>query len=538
LFFYNPAKEIYGHYRVLSHGEDALVKTRITHLYQDRQHQIWVSTENGLYCFNQQRSFLKVYSDKNGLPSNLIYNTLEDKQGNLFITTSKGLARYDVTHGAITIFTQANGLLTDQFNYNSGYRDAAGKLYFGSVKGMIAFNPDGFQPNNYTPPVYFTGFQIFNKEAAINNQGSPLNKSIVLTQKITLPYNQATFSIEFSALNFGSPGNVQYAYQMRGIDNTWNYIGANNRIYFTNLPPNTYRLSVKSGSGNDRWSNNMVSIYIEILPPWYKSTLAYLLYSALLLLAAYLVFRFYHNRQLAKQQRKMELFEIKKEKEFYQSKIDFFTKIAHEIRTPLTLIRAPMEKMLKQVHALPQFEKYLLAMNRNTERLLTLTNQLLDFRKIESDHFLVNPTSFNVTELLRTSWANFQSAAEQKNLHLQFIATEAVYVQADEESTIKIISNLLDNAVKYGRSKIIAEIQPLKQNDKCVTIAISNDGNLIPDALHDKVFEPFFRMKETEKATGTGIGLSLARSLAQLQKGDLTITTDRGLNTFILTLPV
>ena len=538
LFYYNPSKQLCGRYRVLNKGEDALAKTRITRLYQDRKHNIWVSTENGLYCFDQQRSFLKFFSDKTGLPGNLIYNTLEDKQGNLFITTSKGLVRYDVNSGAINVFTQSNGLLTDQFNYNSGFIDAAGKMYFGSVKGMIAFQPDRFQPNNYTPPVYFTGFQTFNKEAAINNQGSPLNKSIVLTQKITLPYNQATFSIEFSALTFSSPGNVQYAYQMRGIDNAWNNIGTNNRIYFTNLPPNTYHLSVKSGNSNDAWSNNIVSIYIEILPPWWKSTVAYLVYIALLLIVAWLVFRLYHNRQLAKQQRKMELFEIKKEKEFYQSKMDFFTKIAHEIRTPLTLIRAPMEKMLKQIHALPQFEKYLLAMNRNTERLLTLTNQLLDFRKIESDHFMVNPTSFNVTELVRNSCANFQSAAEQKNLHMQFIATDAIFVQADEESTIKIISNLLDNAVKYGKSKIIVEIQPIKLNDRWITIAISNDGNLIPDALHDKVFEPFFRMKENEKATGTGIGLSLARSLAQLQKGDLTITTESGLNTFILTLPV
>src|SRR5207248_2758870 len=144
-------------------------------------------------------------------------------------------------------------------------------------------------------------------------------------------------------------------------------------------------------------------------------------------------------------------------------------------------------KMLKQVNALPQFEKYLLAMNRNTERLLTLTNQLLDFRKIESDHFLVNPTCFNVTELLRNSCAIFQSAAEQKNLQIQFIAANAIFVQADEESTIKIVSNLLDNAVKYGKSTIIAEIQPLKPNDKWITIAISNDGNLIPADLHDKV---------------------------------------------------
>lgn len=538
LFFYNPAKKVYGHFRVLSHGEDALVKTRITRLYEDRHYNTWISTENGLYRFNQQQGSLTTYTDKNGLPGNLIYNTLEDKQGNLYITTSKGLVRYDVNQGTFHIFTQANGLLTDQFNYNSGFIDSLGKMYVGSVKGMIAFQPDGFQPDNYTPPVYFTGFQIFNKEAAINNQGSPLNKSIVLTKKITLPYNQATFSIEFSALSFSSPGNVQYAYQMRGIDNAWNHIGTNNRIYFTNLPPNTYQLSVRSGSGNNRWSNNIVSMYIEILPPWYKSTLAYLLYVALLLLAAYLVFRYYHNRQLAKQQRKMELFEIKKEKEFYQSKMDFFTKIAHEIRTPLTLIRAPMEKMLGQAAMLPRFEKYLQAMNRNTERLLTLTNQLLDFRKIESDHFLVNPTRFNVTALLRSSWAVFQSAAEQKNLQMQWIAADPVFVQADEEATTKIISNLFDNAVKYGKSTIIAAIQPLQPNDKWVKITISNDGPLIPAAFHDKVFEPFFRMKENEKATGTGIGLSLARSLSQLQKGDLTITTTRELNTFILTLPV
>lgn len=538
LFYYNPAKQVWGHYRVLSNGEDALARTRITRLYEDQQHNTWISTENGLYCFDQKRSFLKFFSDKTGLPSNLIYNTLEDKQGNLFISTSKGLARRDHSRGTINVFTQANGLLTDQFNYNSGFIDAAGKMYFGSVKGMIAFRPDAFQPNHYTPPVYFTGFQTFNKEAAINNQGSPLNKSIVLTKKITLPYNQATFSIAFSALTFSSPGNVQYAYQMRGIDNAWNYIGNNNRIYFTNLPPNTYQLSVRSGSSNDRWSDNIASIYIEILPPWWKSTAAYLLYIALLLVVTWLVFRAYHNRQLAKQQREMELFEIKKEKEFYQSKMDFFTKIAHEIRTPLTLIRAPMEKMLKQVDALPRFEKYLLAMSRNTERLLTLTNQLLDFRKIESDHFLVDPTCFNVTELLRNSCANFQPAAEQKRLQMQFVAADAYFVQADEESTTKIISNLLDNAVKYGKSKIIAEIQSLKPNDTCITITVSNDGNLIPAALHDKVFEPFFRMKENEKATGTGIGLSLARSLSQLQKGDLTITTARGLNTFILTLPV
>jgi ligand-binding sensor domain-containing protein/signal transduction histidine kinase len=538
LFYYNPAKQIFGHCRVLSHGEDALAKTRITRLYEDRQHNTWISTENGLYCLNREHSFLRFFSDKNGLPSNLIYNTLEDKQGNLFVTTSKGLARYDFNRGIINVFSQASGLLTDQFNYNSGFIDSSGKMYFGSVKGMITFRPDGFQPNNYTPPVYFTGFQTFNKEAAINQQGSPLSKSIVLTQKITLPYNQATFSIEFSALTFSSPGNVKYAYQMRGVANAWNYIGTNNRIYFTNLPPNTYQLSVRSGSSNGRWSNNIVSICIEIMPPWWKSTAAYLLYIALLLIVAWLVFRSYHNRQLAKQQREMELFEIKKEKEFYQSKIDFFTKVAHEIRTPLTLIRAPMEKMLKQVDNLPKFQKYLLAMNRNTARLLTLTNQLLDFRKIESGHFLLNPTCFNVTELIRDSCAIFQSAAEQKDLQMQFIAADTIFVQADEESTIKIISNLLDNAVKYGKSKIIAEIQPLKLNDKWVTISVSNDGNLIPGALHDKVFEPFFRMKENEKASGTGIGLSLARSLSQLQRGDLTITTAQGLNTFILTLPV
>jgi signal transduction histidine kinase len=218
--------------------------------------------------------------------------------------------------------------------------------------------------------------------------------------------------------------------------------------------------------------------------------------------------------------------------------MDFITHIAHEIKTPLTLIKAPMEKILMQAASFPSIEKYLLSMNRNTNRLLSLANQLLDFRKIESDHFMLNPTLVNITELAKNICANFQSIAEERNKQLQLIINEPVFANLDEEATTKIMNNLLDNALKYGKHTVTVNVLPAHQEEKFVTIAVSNDGNMIPESYHEKIFEPYFRLKDSDKASGTGIGLSLARSLAQLQNGNLILVAKNGLNTFIVTFPI
>jgi ligand-binding sensor domain-containing protein len=321
-----------------------LAANRVSCVLEDSEHYIWVATESGLYKYDPRSKHIREFSIKNGFPVNLIYSLLEDGNKHLWISTSKGLLSFDTRTEKVTIFTKSNGLLNDQFNYNSAFKDDAGKMYFGSVKGMISFKPDEFVTNTYTPPVYITGFQVSNNELDVNQNGSPLKKSILLTKHITLNYYQSSFSIDFSALSYTSPGTTEYAYKMDGLYEQWTYIKTNRKAYFTELPPGNYTFRVKAANSSGVWNAKETILNIEVLPPYWKSTWAYLIYTAFIIGFFMWLINRYHNRLQAKHNHKMEVFENEKEKEIYQAKIEFFTTVAHEIRTPLTLIKGPMEK--------------------------------------------------------------------------------------------------------------------------------------------------------------------------------------------------
>ena len=538
LHYYSPSKKIYGDIQVWKQNKNLFAENRITYILESYNKTIWIATEDGLYNIDLQTKKTYIYSDKTGLPGNMIYTIVEDSNYNKWITTSKGLVLMDKNGRVLRVFTKNNGLLGDQFNYSSCYKDKDGSIYMGSVKGMISFNPDNLETINYIPSIYLTNISFFNASLSVNPQKGPLRKSILITDKITLPYNQSTFHIDFAALNYTSPDNIEYAYMLEGLDQNWNYIKNNRRVYFTNLSSGTYRFVVKSTDNNGNWANNEKILSIKILPPWWLSRLAYTIYTLLGILAIYAVTRFYHNRQQEKQKIKMVAFERVKEKEMYESKIDFFTKIAHEIRTPLTLIRAPMEKIMNNISQAPRVEKYLMVMDKNTRRLLELTNQLLDFRKIESDEFSLHKEHINVAELLQNIYASFIPLAEHKAINFELhVPDKNIVGYIDEEATTKVLSNLFDNAIKYGRSFVrVAISRSLVSND--IIITLSNDGQEIPENLKDKIFEPFFRTAHAEKIRGTGIGLPLARSLAELQGGSLSLESINGINIFAFHLPL
>lgn len=535
LYYYNPSLKIFGRLKFIQKNADRFEKSRVTYIYIDRLQQLWVCTEDGLFKIIPGTKKIVGYSTENGLPGNLVYSIIEDNNNYLWITTSKGLLRLNPETGATHTFTQTNGLLSNQFNYSSAFKDNAGYIYFGSVKGLIRFNPSQLDTQNSVPPVYITNMQINNVDVNITNNG-PLTQSILHTSQVTLSYLQSSISFDFAALHFTSPQNVEYAYRLEGAGESWNYIKTNRTVYFTNLSPGTYRFVVKSTDSNGNWPPNEKSIVIKILPPWWLSKWAYAVYTALLIAIVYLVINFYHNRQKEKQKAQMALFERKKEKEMYESKIDFFTKIAHEIRTPLTLIKAPLEKLMRNLTQSPQNEKYLMVMSKNTERLLDLTTQLLDFRRVEAGAFTLTLEEKNINDLLKSIWNNFYPLAENKKVQTDMMEEGSYQCKIDEEAVIKIISNLLDNAIKYCHQKVTMSVAD--GGDGFVEIAVSNDGPLIPDGLRNKIFEPFFRSQKTDKITGTGIGLALSRSLAELLGGSLYMQVKDHLNVFVLKLPV
>ena len=540
-FYYHPKTGKHGNIRF---GDQ--VKNKIFNefpvygILEDSSGAMWFTTEGGgLIRLSADKKVLKKFTTANGLPTNVLFRVLEDDSKHLWISSLKGLICYDMLTEKFKTYTQANGLITDQFNFNSAYKDNKGKMYFGSVKGMIAFDPKDFERKETGPSTYITGFQINNKEIMPNAAHSPLTESILYTDTIVLAYDQNNFSIEFAALNYSSPEVTRYEYLMRGLEKSRTYLSSNRKAYFTDLSAGDYTFIVRAKSNVDSWVGKERRIFIQILPPFWESHLAYFIYLMIFVILLFWSIRYYHRYLERKNSNKIRLFEHEKEKEIYQAKIEFFTNIAHEIQTPLTLILGPVERLIKQAEEQLRVKKSLLMIEKNAKRLAELTGQLLDFRKTEMDQFGLNFVNTDISSLLKEQILSFRQEAEKYHisLHLELPKT-LVIVFADREALVKICSNLISNAIKYAASTTTVSISSFHPKDETFTIRFSNDGKGIPDEFRDRIFEPFFRFHGKDKP-GTGIGLSLAKSLAELHNGSLQLVSGEvNLIIFELTLPV
>jgi ligand-binding sensor domain-containing protein/signal transduction histidine kinase len=537
--FYDPATGKKGNFRYAENNVHSASSDRINSIFEDSRGRLWFATEGGLCRYDRSTGSFTRYTTGNGFPSNFMLSILEDRQANLWISSSRGLSCFNPDNGTVKTYTRANGLLSDQFNFNSAYKDPAGRMYFGSGKGFISFNPDEFVQNTFAGPVYITGFQVHNRELPITAKGSPLQRSVTSTGSITLTYRQSTFSIDFALLSYTAPEIAEYAYRMEGLDKNWTYLKTNRKAYFTELAPGTYVFRVKAANSGGVWSRE-TSLVIEVLPPWWRSWWAWTLYAMLAAVVIWYIIRGYHKKTEQKNRRRIELFETAKEKEVFKAKIEFFTNVAHEIKTPLTLIKAPLEKVIRKAGHLPEIKDSLSIMQRNTNRLIDLTGQLLDFRQTELNGYSLSFVKANISELTEEMFASFRTLAEQRQLDLSLdMPAEALYAYVDIEAFNKILGNLLGNAIKYAAGRARIQLLPFTEQDSYFTITVCNDGHLIPEEMKEKIFEPFFRLKETEMQKGTGIGLALSRSLATLHKGTLVLEPGNGdMNIFVLRIPV
>ena len=550
IHFYNPAT---GKSGTILHNENdpnSLSNNRVNSVFKDSRNNLWFTTEEGLCKWNEQTGNFTRYGTANGFPSNFMFSILESTAGELWISTTKGLVRFVPTTGKADVFTTANGLISDQFNYSSAFKDTDGRMYFGSTKGLISFHPKEFRQSAFSPPVYITQFEIANQETGIGKKGSPLKVSITYTDSIILTYDQSTFSIDFAALGYTATETIQYAYQVEELSNNWVNLKKNRRVDFTELRAGTYHFRLKAMNSYGIASPNEKNLIIRILPPWWLSNYAYITYFILLMLGIYFTIRYYHQRMEEKNKQKFEKLEVAKEKEVLEmrlvknkelldAKIDFFTNVAHEIKTPLTLIKVPLSRITRKAEALPELERSLKIMNRNTNRLIELTNQLLDFRQTEIDKFHLSFVHTNVTQLVEEACNDFSDLAEEYGLSFSTdIPQEALFANIDVDAFNKIINNLIGNAIKFADKKVMIELLPYYKDDQSFSIRVKNDGYLIPAKQKEKIFEPFYRIPETEAQTGSGIGLALALSLTKLHNGTLILEPSiDNMNCFLLTLP-
>jgi signal transduction histidine kinase/DNA-binding response OmpR family regulator len=341
------------------------------------------------------------------------------------------------------------------------------------------------------------------------------------------------------ALSFTAPRSNRYAYKMENLDKEWTYTTENHSVSYSKLPPGHYTFVVKGANNDGLWNEKETKLEIVILPPWWQSKPALLIYFVLIALSLYYFLRWNNKKHERNNLEKQKLFETEKEKELYSAKVEFFTDIAHEIRTPLTLINGPLESLKEMNIEDKDVKKNLHIMEENTNHLLLLINQLLDFRKIDNNKFMLKLKPCNINQVLAEMNTRFELMSEQKKKKIELVIPETtIEAPVDKDGLIKILNNLFVNAMKYSNERIIIELSTL--NSHFFTIKISNDGELIPKEESEKIFDPFYQLdKNRNVAASSGIGLSLARSIAQLHNGSLYLDTSvTDMNCFVLEIPL
>ena len=519
-----------------NNGKNSLTSNVVTDIFEDSKHRLWFCTENGGLCrFIPGRSSFEKYSLPSDLGDKYLFNIIEDDRGQLWITSSGGLICLNPATRQLRLYSKPDGLLNDQFNYRSAFKDGEGRLYFGSSKGFIRHNILQQTNEPQAVPLYITGLQADHNGS--DNTSAPFIDlaDLLFADHVSLGRGNTSFSVDFAALSYTTPGTTSYRYKLEGFDKNWTTLSVNRRIYYTGVPSGDYVFKVQAMTGNEKSFSAARELKIFIAPVFLASLPAIIIYFVLFSLAVYLTWRWLNQRALMRNRRKMIFLEAQKERELYQAKIDFFTHVTHEIKTPLSLIKAPLEKVLEADHA-GLFKKDLLLVNRNTDRLIDLVDQLLSFRKTEIDGYRLNFNRTNISALLADLCSSFQSAAQRAAIDFECIITSPVHAYVDQDAFHKILSNLLSNAIKYAATKV--NVKLIATDDTRFSIVVNNDGPILPAHMAQKVFDPFIRAEVHKNKPGTGIGLSLVKALTDLHQGKIEYVNENDeLNTFILMLP-
>ncbi len=543
-FKYNLKNGKLKNYLNKKNDKQSISDNFILTICKDGNKDLWFGTEENGFCkYNYETDNFKQYNNFSKFSNRLIYAIVADNYNCIWFSTSNGLFRFNPENEELKIYTIDEGLQSNQFNFNSGFKASSGKLYFGGVDGFNSFFPEDLKENTFVPPVHITNFQIFNKDITIGEKNSLLKQSLSYTDKIVLNHKQNVFNFEFVSLSFVHPGKNQYAYKMEGFDKDWNYTDEH-KVTYTSLPPGKYIFKVKGSNNDGIWNEEGVSIMLEIKPPFWETGFALFLYIFIILGILFWLNRRYVLRERKKQKYALEKTKTEKELELYNSKMNFFTNIAHEIKTPLSLIKAPLEKIMNNNNISDEeLKSDLKIIERNTDQLHTLITQLLDFRKMESGSMQAHFLSVNISELVENVYLNFKTAAEQKGIDFILTGlTNDFHADIDKDALTKILMNLISNAMKFTKNKIEIALCTDSLNKNNFQIKVKDNGAGIPDAEKNKIFLPFKQISNGNKDKifgGVGLGLSYSRSLAELHSGSLIAedNVSEG-TTFILSLPV
>ena len=514
---YNYENQEWTYYDQILDSSNPIVGSKLTGIYIDNQRNLLFSSEGrGIFQYDYTADDFTNISEANAIPNNVVYGMLDDHLGNLWLSCNKGLVCLNPSPPySYKLYTKEDGLQSNQFNFKSSYKSKDGKLYFGGVNGFSCFYPQDLinVKNRIIPPVEITKISLLgDKDKELAQQ---MQTKINLNEEIELKHDQASLTISFVSLSYISQNNNQYAYKLEGSDSEWNYVGNTQSVNYVNLPPGEYKFRVKASNNDNIWNEEGTSVAIKVLPPFWLSVFALVIYFILVLVAIYATIYYFINKNANKQQQYLKQIKSEQESLSFKSKIEFFTNIAHEIRTPLSLINAPLEEIISANNSDDDVTQNLEIIEKNCERLTLLINQLLDFRNVTPDQYIINVEELNLNKYLADISARFKKTIQKKKIEFVLtlpnpkVDTNVVF---DIDALTKIVDNLLTNVLKYTHSKI--ELRLEKNADNSFSILVIDDGKGISDSNKQLIFDPFYQISKEDKDIGYGIGLALVKFLS------------------------
>lgn len=515
-------------------------------IYEDHKGALWLGTEgSGLLRFDRRRHIItNRYTTDEGLCNNTVNAILEDSTGALWLSTAYGLSRFNPATKRFRNYYESDGLQSNEFIYNSALALRSGEFAFGGIKGFNLFDPADITETREMPRLMLTGITV---------NGEPIQKDTNLVERwgpsqaqaIRVPYDKAFLSFDFTALEFSTPGEIAYAYYMEGWDRKWTRAGTQHQATYTHLEPGHYVFHVKNTNAEGAWNPTDITLGITILPPWYRSAWAYALYILVIAGLLYLYLHYKTRQTRLTYEIAMAKLTAEKQRAEHEKRISFFTNIAHEFRTPLTLIINPIKDLLKKNAGTGSEQAEMQVVHRNARRMLSLVDQLLLFRKADSGEDRLITTRLNLVDLGREVFLSFTQQARARDIHYTFDCTSpTLEIIADREKVEIILFNLVSNALKYTPQGGEVTVSIATSNNT-IEISVADSGPGIPAETGDKIFQRFYQSEtigaaggEKRPKPGFGIGLYLARQFALAHNGDLTYTSKAGIGTtFVLRLP-
>lgn len=509
-------------------------------LYTARDGKIWIGTYGrGLWMYDPRTARFRSFTEEFGLPNNVVVTVEEDRSGFLWLGTFNGLSKFNPKSLRFENFYATDGLQSNQFNYNASLKLTTGEMLFGGIRGFNIFNPDSIRVYKNFPGLFVTGIKVLNSEIRPGSEFIKDASDIYSVSHIVLPYEKSMLSIDLVALEYSLPDKIQYAYYLDGWDKAWNYVNNLRTINYSRLNEGTYTLRIRSTNSSGIWNAREKIIKITVLPPWYRSWWACCFY---MLAAGSLVYGYVrYQRNQARLHYEVKLANLKavQEAELNEKKSSFFTNIAHEIRTPLTLIVNPIKDLLnndgKNINLVD-----ISAVYRNTRRLLSLADQLLLFKRTENEVSEQHPEVLDLADVCNEVFLCFTNQVKAKAINYNFECfAEHINVFADREKVEIVLFNLLSNAVKYTPEKGTVTLY-LGETGGDAEILVKDSGPGIPEEAGERLFDKFYRVAQSNqlpKKKGFGIGLFISRKIADQQAATLTYSSSTEGTVFRYKLP-